>query len=45
MLALVAAGRQRPGDLVTAEIGLDAAPAAHAAMSAGSPAGVTVIRP
>jgi alcohol dehydrogenase len=45
MLALVAAGRLRPGDLVTREIGLEEAPAALAAMSDGSPAGVTVIRP
>ena len=45
MLALVAAGRLRPGDLVTREIGLEDAPAALAAMSDGSPAGVTVIRP
>ena len=44
MLALVEAGRLRPGDLVTREIGLDAAPAALAAMGDGG-AGVTVIRP
>jgi alcohol dehydrogenase len=45
MLALVAAGRLRPGELVGARIGLDAAPAALAAMSEGSPDGVTVIEP
>jgi D-arabinose 1-dehydrogenase-like Zn-dependent alcohol dehydrogenase len=44
LLALVEAGRLRPGDLVTREIGLDAVPAALAAMGEGSP-GVTVIRP
>jgi D-arabinose 1-dehydrogenase-like Zn-dependent alcohol dehydrogenase len=45
MLALVEAGRLRPGDLVTARIGLDDAPAALAAMTDGSPDGITVIRP
>ncbi len=44
MLALVAAGRLRPGDLVTREIGLDEVPAALAAMGDGG-TGVTVIRP
>ncbi len=44
MLALVEAGRLRPGDLVTREIGLDEAPAALAAMGEGG-SGVTVIRP
>jgi alcohol dehydrogenase len=44
MLALVEAGRLRPGDLVTREIGLDEAPAALAAMGDGG-SGVTVIRP
>ena len=44
MLALVEAGRLRPGDLVTREIGLDEVPAALAAMSDGG-SGVTVIRP
>jgi len=45
MLALVAAGRLRPDRLVTARIGLDAAPEALMAMSDGSPVGITVIRP
>jgi D-arabinose 1-dehydrogenase-like Zn-dependent alcohol dehydrogenase len=45
LLALVEAGRLRPGDLVTREIGLDAVPEALAAMGEGGPAGVTVIRP
>jgi D-arabinose 1-dehydrogenase-like Zn-dependent alcohol dehydrogenase len=45
LLALVEAGRLRPGDLVTREIGLDDAPAALAAMDEGGRAGVTVIRP
>ena len=45
MLALVEAGRLRPGDLVTREIGLDAVPAALTAMGDGGAAGVTVIRP
>ena len=45
MLALVAAGRLRPGDLVTSRIGLDEAPAALVAMTDGSPDGITVIRP
>jgi alcohol dehydrogenase len=46
LLALVAAGRLRPGDLVTREIGLDDVPAALVAMGEpGRPAGVTVIRP
>jgi alcohol dehydrogenase len=44
MLALVEAGRLRPGDLVTREIGLDAVPEALPAMGAGG-SGVTVIRP
>ena len=43
MLALVADGRLRPGDLVTARIGLDDVPAALMAMSDGSPAGMTVM--
>jgi alcohol dehydrogenase len=43
MLALVADGRLRPRDLVTARIGLDEVPAALAAMSDGSPAGMTVM--
>jgi D-arabinose 1-dehydrogenase-like Zn-dependent alcohol dehydrogenase len=45
MLALVAAGRLRPDRLVTTRIGLDEAPEALAAMSDGSPAGITVVRP
>jgi D-arabinose 1-dehydrogenase-like Zn-dependent alcohol dehydrogenase len=45
LLALVESGALRPGDLVTREIGLDAAPAALAAMDEGGRAGVTVIRP
>jgi D-arabinose 1-dehydrogenase-like Zn-dependent alcohol dehydrogenase len=45
MLALVEAGRLRPGDLVTREIGLDEVPEALAAMGDGGAAGVTVIRP
>ena len=44
MLALVEAGRLRPGDLVTREIGLDEVPEALAAMGEGG-SGVTVIRP
>jgi D-arabinose 1-dehydrogenase-like Zn-dependent alcohol dehydrogenase len=43
MLAQVADGRLRPGDLVTARIGLDDVPAALVAMSDGSPAGITVM--
>ena len=45
MLALVQAGRLRPGELVTSRIGLEQAPRALAAMSDASPTGVTVIRP
>ena len=45
MLALVGAGRLRPERLIATRIGLDAAPAALAAMSDGSPTAVTVIRP
>ena len=45
MLDLVASGRLPAGQLVTSRIGLDEAPAALAAMSDGSPAGMTVIRP
>jgi alcohol dehydrogenase len=45
MLALVEAGRVRPGQLVTSRIGLDEVPEALAAMSDASPHGVTVIRP
>jgi alcohol dehydrogenase len=43
MLALVEDGRLRPELLVTRRIGLDEAGAALAAMSAGGPAGVTVV--
>ena len=45
MLALVASGRLHPGRLISSRIALDQAPAALAAMSEGSPSGVTVIRP
>jgi len=45
MLALVTAGRLRPDRLVTSWVGLDEAPRALAAMSDGSPVGITVIRP
>jgi D-arabinose 1-dehydrogenase-like Zn-dependent alcohol dehydrogenase len=45
MLALVATGRLQPGRLISTRIALDDAPAALAAMSDGSPSGVTVIRP
>jgi D-arabinose 1-dehydrogenase-like Zn-dependent alcohol dehydrogenase len=44
MLALVEAGRLRPGDLVTREIGLDEVPEALPAMGSGG-SGVTAIRP
>ena len=43
MLALVADGRLRPQALVTSRIALDDVPAALAAMSDGSPAGMTVM--
>ena len=45
MLALVQAGRLRPGQLVSSRIALEQAPQALAAMSGASPAGITVIRP
>ncbi|MFI1097222.1 zinc-dependent alcohol dehydrogenase family protein [Streptomyces sp. NPDC020917] len=45
MMRLVAAGVLRPDLLLGEVIGLDAAPAALAALSHGSPAGVTVIAP
>ena len=45
MLAMIAAGRLRPGRLVTHWIGLDHAPAALVAMGEDPRAGVTVIRP
>jgi len=44
LLALVASGRLRPQDLISARIALDDAPAALAALSgAHPPAGVTLI--
>jgi len=45
MMGQIAAGTLRPGDLVGEVIPLDAAPAALAAMSTASPAGITVITP
>jgi D-arabinose 1-dehydrogenase-like Zn-dependent alcohol dehydrogenase len=45
MLALVEAGRLRPGDLVTREIRLDEVPEALVAMGEAGAAGMTVIRP
>jgi D-arabinose 1-dehydrogenase-like Zn-dependent alcohol dehydrogenase len=45
MLALVGAGRLAPERLITTRIGLDATPAALAAMSDGSPTAVTIVRP
>ncbi len=45
MLELVASGVLRPADLVTRTITLDDVPAALDELSAGTPAGVTVIRP
>ena len=45
MLALVASGNLSPDRLITRTISLDDAPAALAALSNGTPAGVTVIRP
>lgn len=45
MLELVRSGAVRPDRLVTTRIGLGSAPAALAAMSTGSPTGITVIRP
>lgn len=45
LLDLVSAGTLRPGLLVTGAIGLDDAPAALAAMDAGSPGGIRLIRP
>jgi len=45
MLGLIAAGRLDPGRLITSRIPLDQAPAALAAMSDGSPRGVTIIEP
>lgn len=45
MLGLVASGVLRPAELVTRTIGLDDVPAALDELTAGTPAGVTVIRP
>ncbi|MFI6827955.1 zinc-dependent alcohol dehydrogenase family protein [Kribbella sp. NPDC050241] len=45
MLGLVAAGNLKPADLITRTITLDETPAALAALSTGTPAGVTVIHP
>jgi D-arabinose 1-dehydrogenase-like Zn-dependent alcohol dehydrogenase len=45
MLALVRAGRLRPGQLVSSRIGLEQAPRALVAMTDASPVGITVIRP
>ncbi|GAA1558214.1 zinc-dependent alcohol dehydrogenase family protein [Kribbella sancticallisti] len=45
MLDLVASGNLRPQELITRTIGLDEVPGALDAMTAGTPAGVTVIRP
>jgi len=45
MLNLVAEGNLNPAALVTHTITLDETPAALAALTAGTPAGVTVIRP
>jgi alcohol dehydrogenase len=42
LLGLVAAGRLRPGDLVTGRVGLDGAGAALAAMGDAPPTGITV---
>jgi alcohol dehydrogenase len=45
MLELVAAGKLSPSSLITRTITLDETPAALAALSDGTPAGVTVIEP
>jgi alcohol dehydrogenase len=45
MLELVAEGNLKPADLITRTITLDETPAALAALSTGTPAGVTIIRP
>jgi alcohol dehydrogenase len=45
MMRQIAAGVLRPDLLLGEVIGLDAAPAALAALSHGSPAGVTVVDP
>lgn len=44
MLALVANGNLKPADLITRTITLDETPTALAALSNGTPAGVTIIR-
>ena len=45
MLALVASGNLKPADLITRTITLEETPAALAALSNGTPAGVTIIQP
>ncbi|RZU15379.1 alcohol dehydrogenase [Kribbella rubisoli] len=45
MLALVASGKLRPAELITRTITLDETPTALAALSNGTPAGITVITP
>ncbi|WP_432888197.1 zinc-dependent alcohol dehydrogenase family protein [Kribbella sp. CA-245084] len=45
MLALVASGKLRPAELITRTITLDQTPAALAALSDGTTAGITVITP
>ena len=45
LLALVAAGRLRPDDLITATLDLDRAGPALAAMGTGGPAGIAVVTP
>ncbi len=45
MLGMVASGVLKPAELVTRVIGLDDVPAALEELSAGTPPGVTVIRP
>jgi D-arabinose 1-dehydrogenase-like Zn-dependent alcohol dehydrogenase len=45
MLHLVAAGNLKPADLITRTITLDETPAALAALTHGTPAGVTIINP
>jgi len=45
MLSLVATGNLKPADLITRTITLEQTPAALAALSDGTPAGVTIIKP
>jgi alcohol dehydrogenase len=45
MLDLVASGNLKPSDLITRTITLDETPAALAALTDGTPAGVTIINP